>query len=573
MHGFVRIVFAVFAGIVLFLVVLTAGAWWKWGRGPEVRDHTMLVQPVRGPLPEYPPGGYTSGILASGDVSLHQVLENLRKAAADERVDGVVLTLGTVQGGFAGLQEIREAVGSVRAAGKPVYAWSDMLTFKDLYVATACDSIFLFPTAVVSLDGTYLDRMYFAGTLEKLGIVPEINRIESYKSAAEMVLRKDLSPQAREMLNWILDDVHPAMLRAVAEERGVSPAVLENALAGVLWSAGETVGMGLVDGLRDWGEFSDALPHHGDEDAPRWFAAEDYIDIEPGDAGLEKGDRRIAIVHAQGLIAGAESGQDPVLGTIMGHATVNADLQAALDDEDVVAVVFRVDSGGGSSLTSDRISRMVGRVDAEKPVIVSMVDLAASGGYTISYRARSIVANPATITGSIGSITGKMNLHGFYDRLGVSKDGVGRGPHADFNSDYRAWSDAEFALVREDHWEGYRDWIARIAEHRGLEPAAVDSVARGRVWTGNQALERGLVDRLGSLETAVVMAREAAGLEADEPVTRVHYPKAGGALSQILGTDVDLVGERLASRWFSQRRQTWDALGQSELHVVTVPTR
>ena len=237
----------------------------------------------------------------------------------------------------------------------------------------------------------------------------------------------------------------------------------------------------------------------------------------------------------------------------------------------MVAVVFRVNSPGGESSTSDRIGHMVEVVNRKKPVIVSMADVAASGGYSISYRARALVADENTITGSIGSITGKFNLRGLYNRLGVTKDGVGIGPDPDFYSDYRDWTREEFAKVNANHWDGYEQWVADIAKHRGMTAAEVDSLGRGRVWTGRQALANGLVDTLGTLDTAVALAKKEAGLPPDEKVTLVHYPKPRGFLARILGMPLSAVPGYLAERWIHEQAVQVDRFRRADLRVLEVP--
>jgi len=215
---------------------------------------------------------------------------------------------------------------------------------------------------------------------------------------------------------------------------------------------------------------------------------------------------------------------------MMGHESVVADLRAAREDEDVVAIIFRVDSGGGESLASGFIRHEVGLCAAAKPTICSMVDVAASGGYMIAYHASALVADAFTVTGSIGSISGKMNVKGLHEKLGITHDAVEKGPNADFWSDQKDFSPEQWARFTEDHWRGFNEWLADVAAKRGMSFAAAESLAHGRVWTGTQALENGLVDAVGGFDAALALAREKAGLEPDAKVRLVHYPEAPGLL-------------------------------------------
>jgi protease-4 len=439
MPSFFKLVWAVMVGVLLLNLAVLGIVWAKWGQDPKIEKESLLFQTISGPILEYPIGGFTSGILATSDPTLHSILENLSKATRDDRITGVVLRLGHPGAGYAMLEEIRAELLRVREAGKTVWAWSDNFNMKDLYLASACDSFFVHPGSYVALHGMYGERFYLAGMMEKLGIEPEIHRIESYKSAAEMMTRSDMSPEAREMSEWIMNDIYPRIMWETAEGMGVDVGVLEGVMEKVIPMPDELEELGLVSGVRYWDEMKDALPRPDGKEEPRLLSASTYDGVSPEDVG-QKGKKKIAVVHAQGIIGGSESGRDPFLGVMMGQQSVRRDLKKALDDDDVVGVVFRVDSQGGETLTSERIGRMVELVDKEKPVVISMVDVAASGGYTISYRGRTLLANTNTITGSIGSITGKMNVAGFYNKLGITFDGVGIGANADFYSGTRNWT-------------------------------------------------------------------------------------------------------------------------------------
>jgi protease-4 len=238
----------------------------------------------------------------------------------------------------------------------------------------------------------------------------------------------------------------------------------------------------------------------------------------------------IAVVHTAGFVLSGKNGYNPALGLTLGDASAVRDLEDAAQDDDVAAIVLRIDSPGGEIVASDVIGHAVERARAAKPVVVSMVNVAASGGYMMAYRANRIVALPTSITGSIGSFTGKFVLRGLYDKVGLTKDFVTRGTFPLLESDYRDWSAVEESLVVRQHWEDYERWIADIAAHRDLDAAAVDSMARGRVWSGRQAHDRRLVDDLGDLHRAVQLAGELAEISVGATPRLVHYPKPRGLL-------------------------------------------
>jgi protease IV len=567
---FFRMVAAVVVGIAVFFLIVGCIAYVKWGEPPRVVKGSILVVSLEGAFPEYPPGGYTSGLLAEAYPTLHGVLDDLTKASVDKRIKGVLLVLDRPAAGYAALEEVRAGIQKVRAAGKPVWSWSDNVDLKSLYVASACDSFFVHPTGYCFVGGMYVERLYVAGTLEKLGIEPQIARMESYKSAVEMFTRKDMSPADREMEGWLLSDLYPRVLDDIAKGFGADARAVESVMERAVMPSADLVPLSLATGVREWDEMKGALPRPKRADEPALLAAADYDRVPAEKVGL-KGKKKIAVVHAQGMIAGDESGSDPLLGTIMGYKSVNQDLKAALDDDDVAGVILRVDSRGGESITSDRISRMVEVVNKKKPVVVSMVDVAASGGYNIAYRARTILADGNTITGSIGEFTGKFSARDFYNKLGITKDGAGLGPSGDFYSDYRPWTPAEFGKVAANNRNAYNTWIQNIARFRKLDVAQVDSVGRGRVWTGRQALDRKLIDGLGNLDAAVLAVKRAAGIDSTEKVTLDHYPKPEGLLATLLGMNPTGLPGVLAQRWIEERRKSWSDLNRGTLQLMDLP--
>jgi protease-4 len=368
------------------------------------------------------------------------------------------------------------------------------------------------------------------------------------------------------MYTWLMNDMSDEFRTTVAEDRGLSLKGIREALEHALFTPEEAVDMGLVDETLYWDELEDRLKGSDDEKL-NTVSGGQYAKVKKADVGIE-GEKKIAIVHAQGLIHGGESSVDPILGMTMGAKSVIKDLRAAMDNEDIAGVIFRVDSGGGEASASDAIGRWLKMVETEKPVVVSMVDVAGSGGYMVAHRIDPIVACANTITGSIGSITGKFNMRGLYDKLGITYDFVTRGPHALISSDYQDYSPEEMEIVAEDHWRGYNRWVEDIAKHRGLTFDQVDSVARGRVWTGRQAIEKNLIDRVGGLDVAIEILKEKAEIPADEDVTIVHYPVKKNPIEAIMSGDLaTLVKSSLAMqlrgyilRWGWGMQTNWCAM-------------
>lgn len=569
MKSFLRTLIAVLVADLLIVLLLVGIVASKTKEIPKVEAGTVLVQSIDGALPEYAQPGGIPGI--GGTPMTHTaLLENLEKARRDKRIRAIVLKLGAPAIGFAKMEEVRSRIQDLRRAGKPVIGYAEYLSNRSLYLGSACDSLYLMRNGYVGLHGFASERQFLKGTLEKLGIQDNLHRIEKYKSAAEMLQRKDLSPESRANAEWMLDAYYSNFLRTVEEGRGLDPGTLESRVfTNAALVPREVREHRLVDGLVYWDEIEAALLEipgvkaakktpKGMAPRPRMIQGDGYAKVPREDAGI-KTKKTIAVVHAQGMIAGEKSGMSFPFGATMGAGTMEEAFRQALSNEDVAAIVFRVDSGGGESSTSWRIGRAAERAGRVKPLVVSMVDIAASGAYMISYPCSTLVAERLSLVGSIGSISGKFNMRGLYNKLGMTKDFVSRGPNALMDSDYFDYTPEQYADFTSRHWEDYYEWVDDVAAKRGLTRAEIDSVGRGRVWTGEQALGHGLIDTLGGFDVAVAIAKKRAGIPASEDVAFVHFPKAPGPLESLRQGGMAAVISGLVDAVFSpfRREATW----------------
>ncbi len=545
MHPFLRTTLAAILGVLIVLAVILGGVAWRLDTETEIQKHSWLHLDLYGDLPEYNPPAGLAGALGGGTQTLQSVLTSLEMAAVDKRIDGVVLQLSAAQGaGNAKLEEIRGAVQRVREAGKPVLAYADNIDLKVIYTAAACDSFFCPPPAYVGCVG--LDRAlpHFKSGLAKLGIAPQVSALKEYKSAAQVFTRTEITPEARANSEWILNDVMAMYGDAITAGRRVDRDRITTWMETAMFTAAAAQRLGIVDRVLYWDELAERFRQEKD-DFPRVVTGERYADEDPEDLDLG-GDKKIAVIHAQGNIGGRENTVNPVLGVMMGHETINRELERALRDDDVVAIVLRVDSGGGESLASDLMGHKVELASRQKPVVVSMVDVAASGGYMMSYRASRILANPMTITGSIGSISAKFDMSGFHEKIGLNFSHMSVGPNARLMSEDRPFSPEEFALFSERHETSFQEWIDDVARARGMTVPEVEALAMGRVWTGRQAVDNGLIDEVGGLYEAVAVARQLADIEADTGTTLWHLPAKQGLVKSVLGGSDDLTA---AGRW------------------------
>ncbi len=537
MNGFLKQFSATLLALVVLLGATLGILVLKLDSKEGIDKGSWLHIDLYGEILEYDPPGGLMGQVTGGDaLTLQEIIENLDKAAVDDRIAGVVLQLSASHGGGMGkLEEIRNAVARVQAAGKKVHGYADSMDAPTYYLASVCDDLSMPPAGYMTFTGFGRTSQHVKGLLDKLGIKPEVHAIRHYKAAAQLITRTDLSAEAKKNQAWMLDERWDMFCAALQQDRGLSEEQVMAAMEKAFFEPAEAVEAGLFDHLQYWDEFEAGLKSEDDEKLPVVSHAR-YCDEDPEDLGL-KGDKKIAVIHAQGNIGGRHNGTNPLLGLMMGHETINAQLRRALEDDDVAAIVLRIDSGGGESLASDIMGHMVDHVSKTKPVIVSMVDVAASGGYVMAYRATKIMADPTTVTGSIGSITAKFDMSGFNEKLGLSNDHVGKGPNHDIMASYRSFTPEEEQKFADNHWKGFRRWMDDVALRRGIAAADIDSLCMGRVWTGRQALANGLVDALGDQHDAVQLAKTEAGLDPDEKVTLWHLPEEQGLLAGLMGGD------------------------------------
>ena len=459
------------------------------------------------------------------DLPMGSVERTLRIAKRDKDVAGVLIRINGSGYGMGQLQEMRDAIIEFKESGRVVISYLSSCSTGDYIVASACDAILMHPSAEVRLIGLRAERSFYKGALDMLGIRADIEQIGKYKSAAETFTRRDMSEAHREVQNVILDELYEQLVTAIVKNRGWTPETVKNLIDGGPYTARGARNAELVDRL----VYEDELPNVV---ATLTDSATELVTLgEYANSGLYVHEWRvprpkIAIIEAEGLMMTGDSFTDVLMGTqVMGSDTIARAIRTVREDEAIKAVVLRIDSGGGLVVAADILWRELVLLAEVKPLVVSMADVAASGGYYIAAPADVIVAKPGTITGSIGVIGGKYSLKGFYETFGIRKEILKRGKHADFYTDYGDYPPAEQEIVRRQIAEIYDDFITKVAIGRpGLTKEEVDNLGRGRIWTGEQAKENGLVDELGGLSRALEIAQEKAGLE-KKVVEIVRLPK------------------------------------------------
>ena len=460
------------------------------------------------------------------DVQMGEIEKTLKVAKRDREIVGALIKIGGSRYGIGRLQEMRDAILDFKASGKKVVGYMTNCSTGNYLLASVCDRIVLHPSGEVRLIGLRSEISFYKGVLDKLGIRADLEHIGEYKSASDIFTRKEMSEAHREVQNAILDDLYDQLTQSIADKRRWTQDDVKRLIDQGPFTAKQALAHGIVDQLAYRDQLKDIAKDLTGKNC-RLVKARQYLGIIEYKHDWEVPLPKIAIIEAEGMMMTGESFTDPFTGTkTMGSTTITRAIRNVRKDSSVKAVVLRIDSVGGLVVAADTIWRELMRLKNVKPLVVSMGDAAGSGGYYIAAPADVIVAEPGTITGSIGVVSGKYSFKGLYDKIGLNKKILKRGKHADFYTDYGDYPADEREIIQAQITEIYEDFIGKVAEGRGMRKEAVDQIAKGRIWTGKQAKEIGLVDELGGLNLALSIARKKAGL-ARKKVQLIRLPQQG----------------------------------------------
>lgn len=452
-----------------------------------------------------------AGLDMSIKPGLNEILDNIKKAKTDDNIKGIYLDLSSISSGISIVREIRQALLDFRTSGKFVVAYGELYSQAAYYLATTADKVYLHPTGAVEFRGLAAELFFLKGTMEKLDVDIQVIRHGKYKSAIEFLTLDKMSESNREQINAMITGIWETMVSEISASRNVGASQL-NQIADRLdaFNADNALSYNLIDGLVYKDEMLSILREKlgiAKGSKIRMVSMSQYtLAPDPADQKLKR--NRIAVIYAIGTILDGK-GDDLTIGS----ERISGAIRQARESDKVKAIVLRVNSPGGSALASEVIRREVSLAAAEKPVIVSMGDLAASGGYWISASASKILADPTTITGSIGVFGVIPNLKDFFsNKLGVTFDQATTNQYSDFPNLSRPLTNYENLVIEKQIEKIYADFLKLVSEGRKMEISQVDSVGQGRVWNGVDALEIGLIDRLGGLQDAIALAAESAGI-------------------------------------------------------------
>jgi protease-4 len=521
--------------VILFAAV-AAGLYFWLGRA-RVPGKTVLEADFTQGAIEYLPDDPVARVMLSRKQVLRDVVEALQRASEDDRVVGLIARVGEPSFKIAQVQEVRDAIALFRGKGKYAVAYAE--TFgeaaagnRSYYLATAFDEINMQPSGDVGLTGLIYESRFLKGTLDKLGIIPRVDHRKEYKSFKYLFTERKYTAPHREAVVAVMESQFGQMVKGIAETRKLSEEQVRALIDSGPFIGNEAVDAKLVDRLAYRDEAYAGMEEKLGKKV-RYLSLLEYLKRA---GGPHRKGETIALIYGAGGIQRGKSGYNPATGEIvMGSDTVSAAFRKAAEDEDVKAILFRVDSTGGSYVASDTIRWEVANARKKgKPVVVSMGAVAGSGGYFVAMAADKIVAQPATITGSIGVVGGKMVTTGFWNKLGVTWDEVHTSKNADAWTMQKDLSPRQWARMQEWLDRVYDDFTTKVSEDRKLPKDKVLSLAKGRIWTGEDAKALGLVDELGGFATALRLARQAAKIPDDEPVRFKVYPERKSLLKQLL---------------------------------------
>lgn len=530
----VGLIIAVVGGLIIVLAIGRLFA----NKQPTVAANSVLVLSLEGDIPEAAPVDVPIPFLQTQSVpTVRDIWSSLRQAASDNRIKALVIQPRGLIAGWGKLQELREDIADFKRSGKPVYAFLQRPGSHEYYVSSIADKIYLLPEDLLDVKGFHIEELYFKNTLDKLGITVDVDHIGRFKDAGDIFTKTNMSPETREVLNQVLDQIYGDFCANIASSRHKTADDVKNLVDNGPFLAAQAKTAGLVDELGYEDQvYTDLKVRVGVGDLNK-VDIRSYFHAVPG-----RGDR-IALLVGEGDIVSSDP--DNTFGNtgLISSGKFSKLIRQVRNDRSIKGVILRVDSPGGDAVASDNILHELKLLARAKPLVVSMSDVAASGGYYISMTGDPVLSYPNTITGSIGVLYVRPNLHGLYDKLGISDDVVNRGKLADMDSPYIPLSDAARQKLHDSIQSTYIAFVSKVASARKKNYDQIDPIAQGRVWMGTQAQQNGLVDTLGGLNQAVALIRKRANLSPTGDTDLVMYPPRRTLLDVVANSSPDSIAD------------------------------
>jgi protease-4 len=515
------IIFSIFF-VIIFVAYLFISA--LFDTEPVISQNSYLQINIGGSIPEYDAPDPFENFIRDRSLDLNQIRKSLKMAAVDDRIKGVVISVGFIRTGYAKMAELHQMISKFRLSGKKVLAHFDYCLTRDYYMASVCDSIYMAPGGNLFLTGTAAEVTFYKGALNKIGVEADFEHLGEYKNAPDMYTRQTMSEYQKEVINNILDARFNELIYTIAKNRNIPSDEVHHFINDVSgFSPEEALENNLIDGIYYFDQVKEKLKSESRK--INSISASEYSMIDPSSVGFE-GDHRIAVIYCTGTMMGGEDSNDPYFGKTMGANRVIRDVKRAAESSSIKAIILRINSPGGSSLAADRIWHAVEEARQEKPVIATISDVGASGGYYIALAADTILAQELSLIGSIGVYAGKFSLKNLYKMIDLNTVFMQRGKNAGIFSLNSKFTDSERVVIQRMIQDFYTKFVAKVAESRKQTYDAIDQVARGRVWHGLQGIDIHLIDMIGGFDDAVDVAKYLAGIADDESVRLIYYPKS-----------------------------------------------
>lgn len=504
---------------------------------PQIVANSYLQINLSGSLDEYMPPDPLEEVLGRSSLDLKKIRDVLEKAQVDERINGVLLKISYPQIGFGKLQELSNLIKEFRKnSPKKIYAYlsAEMSFTRDYYLASACDSIFMPAQANLFLTGLRSEITFYKSFFNMIGVEAEFVHVGKYKNAPDTYTRDSMSEPHREVLSSLLDQYFEDIVATIASNRNISKETVIHFINQQTGFTGqEAYAAGLVDSLAFKTDVVNLFNINGEE--PNYLNAVDYA-LVPASSLDIRNQSRIAVVYCEGTITGGSNSEDYLLGKLAGASTLIANLRSAAASRLNKAIILRINSPGGSASASEKIWDAVRRAADQKPLVVSFSDYGASGGYYMAVDADSVIAEPASLIGSIGIFAGKFNMRGLYNKLDLKNESLQRGKNAGLFSVMQPWTSSEKAIIERLITQFYDDFLLKVSSGRQIPLANAQEIAGGRIWTGKEGVKNGLVDATGHFYDAVEATKILAGIDSSESVRLVYYPREKSFLSEILSS-------------------------------------
>jgi protease-4 len=499
----------------------------------RIKPSTVLVVRIEGEIPEQTPQNSLQDFFNGPSTTVTDITEGIERARTDPRITGLEVRLGETDMSMGKIQEIRDRITAFSLARKFSVGYLEFATNQSYYLGSSCQTLVMLPKSEFHLRGMMASTTFLRGTFDKLGIYPDFLHIGEYKNATNVYTEKKFTAAHREATKDLVDDWYAQFVHGIAASRNLKPEEVEKIIAAGPYNSDAAPAAGLVDRMAYGDDVRDIVDqkNHGYD---RRISLHRYLEQSEKFSA-----NKIAVIYAVGEIVPGRSSASPFGDEMMGSDTIAQQFRRARDDDFVKAVVVRVDSPGGVAFSSEVIRHELELTKAVKPVVVSMSDVAASGGYWLAMSANRIVAEPGTITGSIGVLMGKFNLQGLYEKLGLSTDFIATTENSTLDYSLQSFTPAQREIVLRNMRETYHDFLQGVAAGRHMKVEDVDKIAQGRVWTGERARRLGLVDELGGLHAAIARARELARIPPDEKVSLLPLPPHRSFFERLLETSED----------------------------------